>query len=304
MLLTDVQRKNWQENGYLYIEGFFDEAEVDAVQSSVDRTWEQRPANVTVDDLVTGKRLRASGVADDELDHNFKLNDLYLVDDNVRGVISSDRVSSIVTELLGDQSVIINTLNLNKGSEQPDHLDTLYMTPLTDHDLVATWMALEDTDEDSGPLRYWPGSQRIDPYRFANGRLHFVPEEMDQWADYMAGSVDRLGLSNEHFVAKRGDLFIWSAFLLHGGSEICNPGLTRKSLVTHFWSKADCERLGVTTRPVERGGGLWLDRSPQPIPGEEPVAAPEPEPPASNHEGTSKPSLFERLRSLAWRPDD
>jgi len=299
VVLTANQRKCWDDYGFLVIEGFFSEDEVNAVQRSVDRTWERRPPDITVDDLVTGKRLRASNVSDEELAHNFKLNDLYLVDDEVRGVASSERLHGIITELLGDESVVINSLNFNQGSEQPDHLDTLYMTPRTDKDLVATWMGLEDTEPDSGPLRYWPGSQVIEPYRFSNGKLHTVPEEMESWADYMASWVEKLGLGDEHFVARRGDLFIWNAFLLHGGSEICNRQLTRKSLVTHFWSRTDCEALGLKLKPVEKGAGLWMERPQQPIPGE-PVAVPAPEEP--NPSG--KPSLFDRLRSLAWRGDD
>ena len=43
---------------------------------------------------------------------------------------------------------------------------------------------------------------------------------MDRWADYMAGEVERHGLAETRFLAKKGDLFIWDAWLLHGGSEI------------------------------------------------------------------------------------
>lgn len=304
VVLTEAHRRSWRDNGFVLIEGFFSDDEVDTVLASVDRVWERRPADITVDDLVTGERKRASSVPDEHLDRPFKLNDLYLADPSVRRVVSSERISAIVGELLGDTPVVINSLNFQKGSQQPDHLDTLYMTPLTDTDLVATWMALEDTEADAGPLRYWPESNHIEPYRFSNGRLHVVPEEMEQWADYMAGEVDKRGLGDEYFVAKRGDLFVWNAFLLHGGSAICNDELTRKSLVTHFWSQTDCERLGSTTRPVEGGGGLWMDRPQQPIPGEEPPVGDAPEPPAPNPVGGARRSLFDRLRSLAWTKDD
>ena len=35
------------------------------------------------------------------------------------------------------------------------------------------------------------------------------------------------------FQARKGDVFIWSADLAHGGSPIENPGLTRRSIVGH-----------------------------------------------------------------------
>jgi ectoine hydroxylase-related dioxygenase (phytanoyl-CoA dioxygenase family) len=311
MGVTDIQRKCWNEYGYIVIEEFFGEREVGAIEDSLKRTWNTRPANVTVDDLTTGERRRASEVSDAELGHPFKVNDLYLTDQRVRSVISSDRVVSLIAELLEDQPVVCNTLNLERGSQQPDHLDTLYMTPRSEPKLVATWMALEDAQADAGPLRYWPGSHRIDPYRFSTGSLHVVPEEMDDWADYMANSVEQKGLADEIFLAHRGDLFIWNALLLHGGSPIANPELTRSSLVTHFWSKADCDAGGLTTQPAVDGAGLWWDRPQQPIPGETMSAVEEELAERREAEqiavtdrstGSRRSSLFERLRSLKDNP--
>ena len=89
---------------------------------------------------------------------------------------------------------------------------------------------------------------------------------MEPWADYMADQIDRKGLEEQRFLAKRGDLFIWHALLLHGGSEICRPGLTRKSLVTHFFTQSDCERLGSDLRPS--AGGWWMRKPPLEVPHE------------------------------------
>jgi ectoine hydroxylase-related dioxygenase (phytanoyl-CoA dioxygenase family) len=36
------------------------------------------------------------------------------------------------------------------------------------------------------------------------------------------------------FLAKKGDVFLWHGMTLHGGSEIENPQLTRKSFVIHY----------------------------------------------------------------------
>jgi hypothetical protein len=41
------------------------------------------------------------------------------------------------------------------------------------------------------------------------------------------------GLSTGRFLAKRGDILIWSADLAHGGRPISST-LTRKSVVTHY----------------------------------------------------------------------
>jgi len=295
MVLTAAQRRAWQQGGFLVIPGFFEPAEVERVERSLRSAWEQCRPDVTVDDLVTGRRARMSDLSAEERAHQFKVNDLYLIDPEVRGICLSRRVGDIVTELLGDQPVLCNTLNLAKGSQQADHIDTLYMTPRTEERLVATWMALEDVADDAGPLRYYPQSHVIAPYRFENGGMHVVDAEMPRWAEYIATEVDGRGLAETRFLARRGDLFIWHAQLLHGGSEICDLGLTRNSLVSHFWGRADCEALGHDMAPAE--GGMWFRRPPQPVPGiPAPAAAVAADPPPARP--APRRPLFERLLQL------
>jgi phytanoyl-CoA hydroxylase len=256
----------WQAYGFLVFPGFFDDSEIAAVQRVDDRIWEERRRrrDVVIDDLVEGRRLLIADLDDSARDHHFKVNDLYLSETELRDVVLSDRLGAVLEELLGDEPSICNTLNFDQGSEQPDHLDTLYMTPESDRGLVATWMALEDATPDAGPLRYYPESHQIEPYRFSTGSLHNVGAEMPQWADYMAGEVDRRGLDEMRFSARKGDLFIWHALLLHGGCAIANRSLTRKSLVTHYWRQADCEKRRLDLRPA--AGGWWINRPPLPVP--------------------------------------
>lgn len=263
-VIGSAQRKFWDDNGFLVLPGFFDEVEVDAVTGAYDRTWTELPDHVVVDDLVTGRRCHIADLDDDERRHHFKVNDLYLTEEAIRRVVISERLGMVLEELLGDEPSVCNTLNFDKGSQQADHLDTLYMTPETEAGLVATWMALEDTVAAAGPLRYYPGSNHIAPYRFSTGSMHVVADEMPRWADYMADQVDRMGLEEQRFMARKGDLFIWHALLLHGGSAIDDPGLTRQSLVTHYWRQTDCETRGLDLRPAP--GGWWIKRPSLPVP--------------------------------------
>jgi phytanoyl-CoA hydroxylase len=262
-----MQRKRfWEDHGFLVFPGFFSEEEIEAASGADRHAWESLSPDVVVDDVVTGRRCRINQLDEEERQHHFKVNDLYLTDPGLRDVALSVRLGMILEELLGDEPAVCNSLSFDKGSQQPDHLDTLYMTPRSERGLVATWMALEDSAPDSGPLRYYPGSNKIRPYRFSDGSMHTHEDEMPRWADYMAGEVERHGLEELHFLAQRGDLFIWNALLLHGGSEIRNPSLTRRSLVTHYWTQTDCEALHWDLHPTP--GGWWIKRPPQPVPGE------------------------------------
>lgn len=268
-IIGQTRRRFWDENGFLVLPGFFTEDEVEAVDGAGQRAWAAASPDTVVDDLVTGRRVRMSDLTDEERTHRFKVNDLYLADDGLRDVAISERLGMVLAELLGDEPVLCNTLTFDRGSQQEDHVDTLYMTPLSDSALVATWIALEDTAADAGPLRYYPGSNRIEPYRFEDGGFHVNLPEMPAWSAYMTDQVDRLGLEPQCFLAERGDLFIWHAGLLHGGSEIKDPRLTRRSLVSHYFTQSDCEALGSDLRPGP--GGWWMHKPPLDVPDDAPA---------------------------------
>ena len=263
-ILGQRRHQSWNDDGFLVLSGFCDEAALAALDAAHADAWDSNRADVVVDDLVTNERLRLSDVADSDRSHHFKVNDLFLTESGLHDIVLSERLGAVLSELLGDEPAICNTLNFSKGSEQADHLDTLFMTPLSERALVATWIALEDATESAGPLRYYPGSNHITPYRFETGGYHINLPEMPAWTDYMASEVERMGLAEQRFCAQRGDVFIWSSHLLHGGCPISDQAATRRSIVTHYFSQGDCEQLGLDLRPAK--GGWWAKRPHQPYP--------------------------------------
>ncbi len=268
-----VDIDKWGRDGYYVLPGFYSANEVDAAVDAQREVWRQSHPRIVVDDLVTGERKALASVsAEDRESHRFKLNDLYLEIPVIRQLAINDRLSPILTKLLGHTPVLCNSLNFEQGSGQPDHIDSLYMTPRTDGHLIAIWVALEDCHPDAGPLRYYPGSNKIAPYIFSTGDRHFVPEEMDRWEAYIRENVESIGLKPTTFAANKGDVFIWSCNLLHGGSPIKNPALTRRSIVFHYYSEPDSTAQSMELR--KESGAFWMFRRHQPIgdvPGEFPA---------------------------------
>lgn len=256
----------WQARGVLVLPRFYADPEIDAVLADYRALWNDRRARVIVDDMDLDRRMRLRDVpADARKSHRFKVNDLYLKRASVRHLALNDRLVPLLQRLLGETPALCNSLSLEYGSEQPDHVDSLYMTPRTPSHLVAVWIALEDCSPESGLLRYWPGSHRIEPYVFSNGARHFVPGEMDAWNGYIQTQLRERALECELFQARKGDVFIWNAQLLHGGSPITARERTRRSIVFHYFSERDCRTMGFHL--VAASGGFWIRRSPQPVPG-------------------------------------
>jgi ectoine hydroxylase-related dioxygenase (phytanoyl-CoA dioxygenase family) len=110
--------------------------------------------------------------------------------------------------------------------------------------LVATWTALEDIAADSGPLHYYPGSQKL-PYVMGENFPHSSSSLAigdDLYGNYekkIAEVIAEKKMDKEIFLAKKGDLLVWHANILHGGEPVTNEKATRKSLVTHYFCKGD-----------------------------------------------------------------
>jgi len=254
--------QTFERDGYAALEGFFSAQEIDRATSAVRNLLEERSNEVVVDSLHTGRRTFWAQASHPQTRH-FKFNDLYLMSDEVRALALDAELTAILGDLLGEPAVLCNSINFEKGSSQPKHIDSLYMTPRTPHALIAAWVALEDVHPDAGPLVYVPGSHRIPLYTFNDGTHHATREEGADWYDYIDVQIRLRGLKERTFLARKGDVFIWHSDLVHGGSPIADPRRTRSSLVCHYFTESDCMERGADIVPLHQG--YWMRRLAQPV---------------------------------------
>lgn len=254
-VLSAEQRAFWEANGFLVLPGHFSRAHIDTVNDHIDQLWqESRNArrDTVVDIFIGTPRERRTRLSDAPLEARatpYKLNDLYLESDVIRQSVLEERLASVLEELLEGPPLVCNSLNLEFGSQQRDHTDSLYMPAPVGLYLAASWIALEDGSTDSGPLRYYAGSHKIPPFLFSTGAINAVDEEMPRYYEYMQREIERRGIKAQTFVPKIGDVFIWHSQLYHGGEPIKNRSLTRRSLVTHYWRAQDVPRRHGTVGP-------------------------------------------------------
>ena len=134
---------------------------------------------------------------------------------------------------------LFQSLTFECGSEQDIHQDTAYVVVHPPMEFVASWIALESVQPGSGELQYYEGSHRISEYLFSDEHKSWNPERdgMEQhgeWLGLLHQKSQELGLPLRRFLPEQGDVLIWSADLAHGGSEVQDRSLTRRSLVGHY----------------------------------------------------------------------
>lgn len=271
-VLSAEQKEKWDRDGYLVLPQFFAADIIDPINALIvtlsdPHTRPRDLASRLVVDLLSGpsgdQRVRLADAPVEALSRPVKFNDLFLETDIVRACSLHPRLVPILDELLDGAPAVCNSLNFIQGSEQTDHIDSWFMPPPVLNKMVVTSVCLEDVHPDAGPLVYYPGSHKIPPYRFSDGRLNAIEAEMQGCFDYVHGEIEKRGLKRETFIGRKGDVFIWSAQLAHGGSPIKDPARTRRSLVTHYWRASDMAR-----HKLERWapGAYYFARDHQPIP--------------------------------------
>jgi Phytanoyl-CoA dioxygenase (PhyH) len=138
----------------------------------------------------------------------------------------------------------LQTITSHKGSQQPLHSDSIHMTTYPLGYLTAAWIAFEDIHSDSGPLVYYPGSHRL-PYVFSKDvgitesdfKKNGYRSYQAKYEPYIAELIQKHELEPGYFHARKGDVLIWHANLIHGGSPRRNIRLSRHAVVVHFFVK-------------------------------------------------------------------
>jgi len=268
MILNQEQQQAWDNNGYLILEAFYSHRDIDQINKLVKTLWRNRKElddNYVIDIFVETEQEKRVYFADAPKDASvkpYKLNDLYLTQKLVRDIAAGERLAPILSSLLGGLPRICNSLNFEFGSQQDYHFDTFYMPSPTPNKMVASWIALEDATPSNGPLSYYPGSHKIPPYKFSNGKTNAIVDEMPEFNDYIYEEIEKRGLKSETLLANKGDVLIWHSQLFHGGSPILNKSETRKSLVTHYFTHEDFPDLNP---PKLTDNSCYMDRAPQPV---------------------------------------
>ncbi|MFP7654524.1 hypothetical protein [Chryseobacterium proteolyticum] len=80
--------------------------------------------------------------------------------------------------------------------------------------------------------------------------LKSVKKSYKAYEEFLENKVQELGLKKEVFRAKKGDLLIWHANILHGGEPHLDKSRTRKSLVYHYFDENSVCYHEVTQRPA------------------------------------------------------
>lgn len=225
---------NFNENGYCILRNYLSEDLVDKV-------------NLEIDTLLKNKKVKFG--------YGGKIMFAIHVSELLNSVGNNKSLHELLSVLLNGNSVLFQSINFIKGSEQDTHSDSIHMTTYPLGGLLGVWIALEDINEDNGPLHYYPGSHKLPYYLnkdYDNEGNSFLigNKSYSAYERMIEKKTKDLGLKKEIFKAKKGDLLIWHANLFHGGEPHKNTEATRKSVVFHYFKENSICYHEITQRPA------------------------------------------------------
>lgn len=165
------------------------------------------------------------------------------------------QLKGILEMLLGKKIELFQSINFFTGSQQRTHSDFVHMSTFPKGNLIAVWIALEDMCEENGPLHYYPGSHKLpcilnNDYQNDGTKLMIGNKTYDKYEDEVERILKKSKLKKQKFIANKGDILIWHSNLLHGGEEVINAKLTRKSMVLHYYAHDVICYHEITQRPT------------------------------------------------------
>jgi hypothetical protein len=227
------QLKQWSSSGLLVLKNHFSFAQADEVNEAVDELINQKHLPITHDNKVMfGYRHSAA----------------------IKNMMQDDGLKKLLSFILDKEVIPFQTLNFVKGSGQRAHSDSIHMTTYPLGYLIAAWIALEDIHPDSGPLFYYRGSHQLpyllnDDFENYSTRLKLGNKQYSDYEDMADEIISKTNYQKAIFLPKKGDVLIWHANLIHGGTPVVNPQLTRKSMVIHYYAKDVIKYHEITERP-------------------------------------------------------
>lgn len=168
----------------------------------------------------------------------------YMQIPEIRNICLYRPVAAMMEHLIGEKLALHFDLTQWVSTERSWHQDDYLNDEYVNSWYLAAWYALDDIPAESGPFEYVASSHRWPVMRKQKIQANLPPEEATshRWPSFAERFVTPIfdkkirdsSLPVQQFMAKKGDVLIWHARLVHRGSKPLVPGTPRKSIIGHF----------------------------------------------------------------------
>ncbi len=252
---------HFADHGYLVFSLDVEPELFEQLKADVDGCWLNKPADLAYAYDGPARRMSYAD-AERERRSRSRIHDLHSHSQAALALYLNRQIFDWIELIAGTDAVAIQSLAFEYGSRQTLHRDAVVVPTGAPGHLIAAWIALEDISPDCGPLVYVPGSHRLPCFETAPGEYEFDarrmgPETVEKGLAWEAKQEHRHGLEPRLFTAARGQVLLWHAALRHGGSEVVDENLTRRSFVVHYSTRSTYDRRSISIAEPTAEGERW-----------------------------------------------
>src|SRR5215831_4643568 len=219
------QLRAWMVNGYVKLVKAVSDEVIAELLGDADRFWHGSESRIRVEDGHLNYVAPTPALRDKP---GCRLRDMYYFSEATRRAVFSPPIVRFLQLLFERDILAFQSLLFERGTQQGVHQDPAYVVVSSPLELVASWIALEDIQDDAGPLLYYEGSHRLPDFIFGERYKHWEvqrdgPAIEQEYRHSLEESARQRSLPLRRFVGARGDVLLWHANLAHGGATITNP---------------------------------------------------------------------------------
>jgi phytanoyl-CoA hydroxylase len=229
MALTDEQKREFDENGYVIVRGLLSREEVDAIGGHADQIAVGEIAQPASAVQVEPAIQRKEEAAKSKLEAVRKLSSVARTDPIMHAHATNPKILDILEGLIGPDIKLFDDQLFMKspahGSRKNYHQDSnsSMMSKYVPHSLVSCWAALDDATVDNGCLWFIPGSHKW-------GRIP-VEREREIEKQALAGALE----NEVPIELKAGDCSFHHSLLMHC-SRANRSSARRRGYATQYMS--------------------------------------------------------------------
>ena len=245
--------KKWVDDGFVILNNLVPNADIDELNQFIDDLFTTNIPNkdVTFLGYTLDKEVGSTSVPHEEMVKlspaerqanarlsPWRIHELWVQCEAAKRIYLNKKLKDVASLIFDRPAYPRSTINFYLGSQQELHQDMSVFHVYPGNYLIGAWIALEDISADSGPLLFAPGTHKSSLYPdFRNHPQTTLRTcSLDVYDGYYKFTKE-LGHRDgdpKKFLAKKGDVLLWHGMLVHGGSPVLNPDLTRKSMVIHY----------------------------------------------------------------------
>jgi phytanoyl-CoA hydroxylase len=276
-MLTAEQIEQYQRDGYYVAQNVFSPEEVEFYKRHFMemRSKQAYPGDFAGVPVTPGPQTGDNYINDvaDPLQQYPRMIHMHRWDDASLQWMIDKRLNEYMTGLLGSEPFAVQTMLYFKPAGargQALHQDQYYLK-VQPGTCMASWMALDNCDEENGCLQVIPGS-------------HMWPLLCPTSADTSTSFTDVTvpipeGVESVPIIMKAGDMMFFNGSLVHGSFPNTSKDRFRRSLIGHY-IVGEAQQVSQFYHPVLRmdgteveldisaGGGscgVWVDHDGQPV---------------------------------------